>query len=354
MSQNGGPVATAPSATAPGTLRAGMVWIPAGVLHAGSALDDVPRVADAELALVDVPMAGFYMDILPWPNESGAIPTANVTHDEAMRLCEAKNKRLCSELEWERACKGADNTRYEYGASYDRGICGAGAVAGTASLRPSGQKPLCRSSFGVRDLHGGPAEWTDSRWGRGSPRDFLSVRGGSEVAGELVTRCAFARPFAASDRSPAIGFRCCAGPRNEAEVHLEVKKGLAFERSDRSAQRSPPLAALGGVDCGPPTNPSPCSIARAWTWRPAPNVELSLAGGCVGHDPRTRCALGVSRSDLGRAEPLAQIDTGLLIPEVVLVDSADRRVRVRGGNVHGYFFREVSFSYGRVDVREVH
>ena len=37
---------TAPSAVAPGAPRAGMAWIPSGVLRAGSAVDEAPRMAD--------------------------------------------------------------------------------------------------------------------------------------------------------------------------------------------------------------------------------------------------------------------------------------------------------------------
>lgn len=379
---DGAAFVSVPSAlpTASGAPRPRMVWIPAGVLHAGSEIDEVPRVADAELPGVDIPMNAFYIDVLPWPNESGAIPTANVTRADAARLCQEKGKRLCSELEWERACKGPDNTRYEYGATYDPHACGSAVPEDTASLRPSAQKPTCRSAFGVRDMHGGAAEWTDSPWGRGGVRDGRDgrdalvamregareppretarelgreagvVRGGSDVAGELMTRCAYARPAAPGDHAKSIGFRCCAGPRNDAEVILDVKRGPAFERPVHPTARSPELDALGGVACGPPTAPAPCSIARAWTWRPAPNVELSLAGGCVGRDKSARCGVGVARMLGDRMETLAQVDTGLSIPEVVLVDSADRRLRVRGGDMHGMFFREIVFDYGRVDVR---
>ena len=362
---------TVPLGPGPGAPRPRMAWIPPGTLHAGSEIDDVPRVADAELAGVDIPMNGFYIDVLPWPNESGAIPSSNVTRADAARLCQEKGKRLCSELEWERACKGPDNTRYEYGATYDPHACGSAVPEDTASLRPSAQKPACHSAFGVKDMHGGAAEWTDSPWGRGAahdvsrdvsrdaPRDVSRdathetgvVRGGSDVAGELMTRCAYARPLAPGDHAKSIGFRCCAGPRNDPEVILEVKRGPAFERPAHPTSHSPSLDALGGVACGPPSAPAPCSIARAWTWRPAPNVELSLAGGCVGRDPSARCAVGVARMLGDRMQTLAEVDTGLAIPEVVLVESADRRVRVRGADVHGMFFRELVFNYGRVDVR---
>jgi hypothetical protein len=83
-------------------------------------------------------------------------------------------------------------------------------------------------------------------------------------------------------------------------------------------------------------------------------VELSVAGGCVGRDPNARCAAAVSRAIGEREETLAQIDTGREIPEVVLVEGADRRIRIRGADAHAHFFREVTYSYGRVDVRDFH
>jgi sulfatase modifying factor 1 len=344
---------SAPSAVAPGAPRTGMAWVPSGLLRAGSAIDEVPNVAEADLPGVDVPMAGFYIDLLPWPNEAGAIPTTNVTRDEAKRLCENKQKRLCSELEWERACKGPDNLRYEYSESYDAHVCGTGLPEESTARRPSGQTPACRSAFGVREMHGGAWEWTDSSWHRGTTRGLGVLRGGNSTAGELASRCANARSFAPGERSPSTGFRCCAGPRNDAEVQLDVKIGAAFERTVHPTGPSPALDALDGAACGPPLSPAPCSLSRAWTWRPAPNVELSVAGGCLGRDPNARCALGVARRVGDHVDTLAQIDTGREIPEVVLVEGQDRRIRVRGANMRGQFFREVIFSYGRVEVKEV-
>jgi hypothetical protein len=249
-------------------------------------------------------------------------------------------------------------TRYEYGASYDAKTCGGGVPADTAARHPSGARAACASGFGVREMHGGAWEWTDSPWNRGpsgrADGTMGVLRGGDGVAGELETRCAFAKPIAAGARSPAAGFRCCAGPRNDAEVQLDVKAGVAFEKTLHPARSSPPLDARGGASCGPPLAPAPCSLARAWTWRPAPNVELSLAGGCLGRDPNARCAIAVSRAIGDRVDTLAQVDTGREIPEVVLVEGMDRRIRVRGADLHGPFFREVIFTYGRVDVKEVH
>jgi hypothetical protein len=73
----------------------------------------------------------------------------------------------------------------------------------------------------------------------------------------------------------------------------------------------------------------------------------------VGWDPNARCALAVSRLIGDHVQTLAQVDTGRQIPEVVLVEGLDRRIRVRGADVHKQFFREVVFSYGRVEVKDV-
>jgi formylglycine-generating enzyme required for sulfatase activity len=344
-------VVSAPSATAPGAPRPGMVWIPAGVLRAGSAPEDVPRVADAELPGVDVAMGGFYMDALPWPNEVGAIPTTNVTRDEAQRLCATRGKRLCTELEWERGCKGPDNARYEYGPTYDARVCGAGVSAEASMRRPAGERTACQSAFGVREMHGGAWEWTDSSWGRNGAKSRGVTRGGNDELGELASRCAFARPLAPAERAATVGFRCCAGPRNEAQVQMETTSGPIFERTPHPPGPSPPLDALGAAACGPPASPSPCWIARAWTWRPTANVELALSGGCMGRGAQVRCALAIARTIGDKTETLAQVDTDREIPEVVLVEGPERRIRVRGLDVHGHFFRDVVFTYGRVDVR---
>jgi sulfatase-modifying factor enzyme 1 len=344
-----------PEITEPvGAARPGMSFVPAGLLHAGSDVDEVPRVADAELPGLPIALNAFYIDVLPWPNESGAIPTTNVTRDEAERLCETKGKRLCTELEWERACKGPNSTRFEYGAAYDANSCEAGATLQVSKQRPSGQRPACRSAFGVQDLHGGPSEWTASTWGRGESKDLGVLRGGNDVDGELATRCAFVGPMAPDERASTTGFRCCAGNRNAAKVDLGVKRGVPFEGAPNALQPSAPLAALGGVSCGPPKRPEPCSLARAWSWRPFANVDLAVAGGCVGRDPRSRCAVAISRFADGDRRAIAEIDTGAQIPEVVLVESKDNRIRIRGGDAHGAFFREASFHYGRVEVKVVH
>src|SRR6185437_9810559 len=106
-----------------GAAKPGMAWIPAGVLRAGTPFDHVPRVPDEEPPGTEMTLGGFYIDLYPYPNEAGAIPTSNVAREDAAHLCETKGKRLCTELEWERSCKGPDNFTYEYGDPYRAASC---------------------------------------------------------------------------------------------------------------------------------------------------------------------------------------------------------------------------------------
>ena len=205
-----------------------MAFIPPGALVAGTPPDSLPRIADEEMPGEQVILKGFYIDVFPHPNEEGAIPLTNVTQTEANGLCMEQGKRLCTELEWERACKGPDNTGYEYGERYRPEACGTGS---TPALRPSGLRVGCRSEFGVRDLHGGVWEWTSSSWGRSSPRQLVTVRGGNAPAGELVGRCANAMGRPAETKAGSVGFRCCAGGQE--------RRGGRFRRgSRRSAVRT--------------------------------------------------------------------------------------------------------------------
>src|SRR5262249_54073633 len=159
----------------------GMLWVPPGVLIAGTPLDRLPRVADEEMAGEQVVMHGFYVDIYPYPNEAGAIPTTNLSQADAKELCEAQSKRLCTELELERACKGPENTTFEYGEAYKASACGTGV---SRSLIPNGYNAGCRSAFGVHDLHGGVWSWTSSQWRRDSTKqNLVTVRGGNGRAG---------------------------------------------------------------------------------------------------------------------------------------------------------------------------
>lgn len=332
-----------------GAPRTAMAWIPAGTFRAGTSPGRTPRVADEEMAGSPVEMGGFYIDLLPWPNEPNAIPTSNVTRDEAEQLCVTKGKRLCSELEWERACKGPGSTTYEYGDSYRKEVCGTGVALEQASRRPTGEHAQCKSPFGVAEMHGGVWEWTSSDWGRGSKDAAQGVlRGGNSVAGELASRCANAIARTPSKKAPTMGFRCCAGPKNVAEVKLELTgtPGLVLTGTASAAPWLTALASAVGASA------IDTKSVHAWTWIPVANEELLVVTGCA-HAPRA-CGLVVGRlvgADAGISgdEVLVSTTTGSSPPEIARSGDA-RHVRIRSLDPRGVFSRDLTYLYGRIDL----
>jgi sulfatase modifying factor 1 len=333
-----------------GAPRPGMTWVPPGTLREGTPADRAPRVADEEPAGTPVEMRGFYIDVLPYPNEPGAIPTSNVSRDEAEQLCTAKGKRLCTELEWERACKGPDNVTYEYGDAYRSATCGTGVSSEEAARRPAGEHAACKSGFGIADMHGGVWEWTDSPWGRTSKDTSLGVlRGGNAVAGELVGRCANAIGRPSGKRSPTMGLRCCAGTKNDATVQITLKSGASLEvvksPEDLHDEWEPVLRPAIGTEAN--------HFARAWKWSPVPNEDLVLILGCNKVGAPT-CSLAVGRSLDGRPVLVASGDVGhdAPLPELLRVGDA-RHLRMRGLDPSGTFGRDITYVYGRVEIGRV-
>ena len=333
---------------APPPLKTGMVWIPGGALVAGTPPDAYPRLADEEMPGEQVILHGFYMDVFPFPNEEGAIPRTNVNRAEAAALCEERDKRLCTELEWERACKGPNNHTYEYGGSYRAERCNTGS---TSAMRPTGFLMGCKSEFGPRDMHGGVWEWTDSPWGRGSERPLISVRGGNAPQGELVGRCANAIGRSAESRAANVGFRCCAGPRNEAEVVLSVSRG------DKLDAKLVPDKELAAAALARLPDEAKKDIAeqkgfrfeRHWVWRPIGNEELHVLSGCSGLAVKPACGIVVLRSTITTPKVLAWVSSGHWAP-MLHMDADPRDVWLFGGDELGQFRRQVGYVWGQVSV----
>ncbi|MCX7957561.1 MAG: formylglycine-generating enzyme family protein, partial [Deltaproteobacteria bacterium] len=143
----------------------------------------------------------YCIDIFEYPNKRGATPKTNVGLQEAESLCQKAGKRLCSEEEWEKACKGPGNAKFAYGNTFVPGKCNTADAEGNKSgLQASGSLPGCVSGYGVFDMSGNAAEITKN-----------AVKGGSADKADYASRCA-AR-VAKTAASPMTGFRCCADPK---------------------------------------------------------------------------------------------------------------------------------------------
>jgi hypothetical protein len=325
-----------------------MVWVEPGPLVAGTPSSQLPRLADQEMPGEQVMLKGFYIDIFPYPNEEGAIPLTNLDHAAAVKLCAEQGKRLCGELEWERACKGPANSTFEYGNAYRADRCGTGAEP---TLRPSGLRVACRSEFGVRDLHGGVFEWTASAWGRSTGAGFMSVRGGNGPYGELSGRCAHAEPRAPETRAATLGFRCCAGEPNTQEVVLDVKRGPKLEAKgvvDRDLARTflellPEDARTELKRFGLPR------VEMYWIWRPIGNEELHAARICAGLGKQPSCGVLFSRLGSGVPELLGWAESGF-VPGSLHIERDSRDIWLLGGDDPGPFKRWVGYAWGKISI----
>ena len=325
-----------------------MLWIPRGPLVAGTPEGSLPRVADEEMPGEQVILKGYYIDVFPYPNEEGAIPLTNVAQDAALALCTEHGKRLCSELEWERACKGPDNARYEYGDAYRAERCGTGALP---VMRPTGIRVACRSGFGVRDMHGGAWEWTSSDWGRGAGTGLVSVRGGNSPEGELVGRCANARAQKPTQSAGTTGFRCCAGPLNPVEVVLDIKRGPELKLNDRidKPKLAMILEALPSEASTQLGEGSAISVDHQWLWRPIGNEELIATRLCSGLGQRPACGVLINRMVLGRPSVLAWASSRHWLPSLE-IDRDARDLWMIGGDETGTYQRLIQYRFGTVSV----
>ncbi len=181
------------------------VAIPAGKLTAGSTPGDDGRDPLLEPVLLPVDLGAFEIDKLPYPNDPSQPPRTQVTRDEARALCKERGQRLCTELEWERACKGDDGELYAAGNRWDP----------QCAKDPAS----CASGFGVLAMGGALREWTDSDLSMpGEERRRAVLRGATATADGVDHRCAKRTPIDATAKGPDTGFRCCKGPENAAQL----------------------------------------------------------------------------------------------------------------------------------------
>ncbi|RMD96911.1 MAG: hypothetical protein D6812_16190 [Deltaproteobacteria bacterium] len=184
-----------------------MVFIPAGSFPIGSQRNDKLRNFQ-DLSPAEATTAAFCIDRYEFPNKVGNIPRTEVTWQEAMRVCNILGRRLCTEEEWERACKGPAGTRFPYGNTWDPQRCNTEDARGLErTVEAIGSRPACRSGYGVFDMSGNVKEWTSSSW-PGHPGEKV-VRGGSSLQPDWAVRCASRENYFPYEQSKALGFRCC-------------------------------------------------------------------------------------------------------------------------------------------------
>jgi formylglycine-generating enzyme required for sulfatase activity len=168
------------------------------VVRSGEILSYAARKLRKDQEWLRLPVSGIGLaDVrayAAWLDRSGRVPGA----------------RLCTEREWERAARGADDRELPHGSTLEPGDANFDETYGKdpASAGPDevGSHPASQSPFGLSDRAGNVFEWTESSLAA----DEAVVRGGSYFMGAIASRSTNRTPVAADFRDPAIGARICA------------------------------------------------------------------------------------------------------------------------------------------------
>ena len=165
----------------------------------------------------------------PAHSRRGAVPQAYISGTQAAASCAAAGKRLCSDAEWLRACRGPAQTTYPYGNARMPGVCNDARAVHPAveyfgttdpviysmlghpcldqlhdSLARAGANSGCVTAEGAFDMMGNLHEWTADPAG--------TFRGGfyvdTVINGDGCLYATTAHNTAYWDYS--TGFRCCA------------------------------------------------------------------------------------------------------------------------------------------------
>jgi hypothetical protein len=174
-----------------------------------------------EPTLHTVELGSYEIDRLPFPNDPARPALTGLTRDEARSRCAEFGSRLCTELEWERACKGPDSKIYPTGDRFD-----------AHCLSHPNQ---CATSFDVLAMGITQREWTASNLMSATEATAV-VRGSSAQSPDEEHRCATRVGVRPNTHDKDVGFRCCKGAPNAALVN-EPTLGKAFDKKQLTTQQ---------------------------------------------------------------------------------------------------------------------
>jgi formylglycine-generating enzyme required for sulfatase activity len=249
-----------------------IVAIPAGTLTAGSTPGDPGRDPTLEPPQLAIELGAFDIDRDLFPNRPGEPPLLGLSRDAAAKRCAERGRRLCTEVEWERACKGPENDAYAGRAAWNPACATAPAD--------------CPSGFGVLGMGAAVREWTASDV---APVDEVvagaaAVRGARGEASATDHRCAKRAAVDPKAGAGDIGFRCCGGEAPSATIPSPTWKPT-FRRVDLPAAKLgemlrsvPQLRSLvGEVKYFDEGGASKAVLARAEVEQPPANVNLTTS-----------------------------------------------------------------------------
>lgn len=220
---------------------------PAGAQSSASEPSAAPTAPPGPCPADMVDVAVACIDRYEAPNRAGEKPLLMQAVPEAEAWCRERDKRLCTEDEWLRACQGPQGWKHPYGPAYREHACNhdkrfipprwtklgtwPAEEAKTEAARldqsePSGARPSCVTPEGVHDLTGNAAEWVVKT--RAHPEACLNEEQAQHrhvVQGCYWGKCYRPPHLPVCDyvncshpgrfRSYEFGFRCCKDRKEE-------------------------------------------------------------------------------------------------------------------------------------------
>jgi len=151
-------------------------------------------------------------------------PALYVTWHEAKEFCQAREKRLPTEAEWEKAARGTDGRLFPWGEEAPESrlaMFGQHHVHEIPILAAVDSHDDGKSPYGLHHMAGNVAEWVQDWFGfdyyaympernPSGPASgrYKSVRGGSWKSNPIMLRTATRGGSPPDQRSATIGFRC--------------------------------------------------------------------------------------------------------------------------------------------------
>lgn len=196
----------------------------------GSLVERTPRGERAWSPFV--PVDGHELSVRA-VSRAGVVPQGYISGQQAQLACLASGKRLCRASEWERACRGPDDTTFPYGNVRRVGVCNddvrsvhpVAEVAVQVGLAPdrwwrdgmnqplinqlpdsllaTGARAGCTNGYGVFDMVGNLHEWIDDPEGTFRGGYYMDTTKNGDGCDYHTT----GHDFRYHDYS--TGFRCC-------------------------------------------------------------------------------------------------------------------------------------------------
>ena len=149
-------------------------------------------------------------------------PVVSISWHDAVAYCafrstlDGREYALPTELEWEKAARGADGRWYPWGNRFDPSLCNvSGALPGEVSAQPIDSFLADESVYGVRGLAGNTRDWTSTELGSDldGGKDMRVVRGGAYNLPAVTTRAANRFWLSPNFVVNYVGFRIVHRPR---------------------------------------------------------------------------------------------------------------------------------------------